>query len=120
MVRILALYSKADISTSVGFPLRLLPLKRKKPSHPAFHGNPVSFSFPRQPGHLIETRGFPSPPHEGFGFVEGYFLKTIIIYLVVYQKNEFKSILLGEFLKINGSFLWFLFRLSFYVKLQMR
>jgi hypothetical protein len=23
----------------------------------------------RQPGYLLETRGFPSPPHDGFGFI---------------------------------------------------
>jgi hypothetical protein len=56
----------------------------KKPNHPVYQGNPVSLSVPRQPGYLIETRGFPSPPHEGFGIVVGLFIFLLI-------KNKYKK-----------------------------
>jgi hypothetical protein len=56
----------------------LLATEKKNRATPDIQGNPVSFSFPRQPGYLIETRGFPSPSHEGFGFFEEYILYVII------------------------------------------
>jgi hypothetical protein len=40
--------------------------KIKKPGHP-FPGNPAIFPS------LEETRGFPSPPHDGFGFITDEF-----------------------------------------------
>ncbi len=45
--------------------------QNKKPDHPVFQGNPACALIPRQPGHLLETRGFPSPSHERFGFISG-------------------------------------------------
>jgi hypothetical protein len=38
------------------------PLQIKKPGHP-YPGNPAIFPS------LEETRGFPSPPRDGFGFI---------------------------------------------------
>jgi hypothetical protein len=37
-------------------------------------GLPFPIAFPRQPGCLRETRGFPSPPRNGFGMNRGLYL----------------------------------------------
>ncbi len=56
------------------FFVRLQSTITTKPRHPVPQSNPASFEIPRQPGCLLETRGFPSPSHEGFGFISGNYV----------------------------------------------
>ena len=56
-------------------------LTAKKPSYPGLDNS----VFIRQPGCLIETRGFPSLPHDRFGF--------IISVLIIYQPSNSKQLL---------------------------
>ena len=65
------------------------------------------FKSPRQPGYLFETRGFPSPSHEGFGFVVGEFEYYKILPLcITYSKQDakvrmFNKIILYRTVKSN-------------------
>jgi hypothetical protein len=46
------------VKAAVPSPMRCLGISKKKPGY-----------LSRQPGYLSETRGFPPPPSNGFGFL---------------------------------------------------
>ena len=57
---------------------------KKMPGHLFPKSRPASFAILRQPGYLFETRGFPSPSHEEFGFIVralNYFYKDLLSFL---------------------------------------